>query len=118
MDDEFDGRSMKYFLCVAYLLLAPSFAIHMGCLRNVTFSGISLGIWLNNSINCHFCACYMLTMNFSAFNCYMNAINSTDCLLFRNYSIATGGIQLVAGQNGLLACFVQFPPESSNPSSS
>ncbi len=92
--------------------MAPSFAVRMGCIQNGTFSGILLGTWLNNSIDCHYCACYMLNMNLSAFNCYKNGINSTNCLLFRNYSIATGGIQLDTGQNGSSTCFVQFPPES------
>ena len=110
---------MNYFLyiAVAYLLVAPNFAVRMGCIQNGTFSGISMGIWLNNSIDCHYCVCYMLTMNLSAINCYKNTVNSTNCLLFRNYSSTTGGIQVATGQNGSSTCFVQFPSESSNPSS-
>jgi hypothetical protein len=109
---------MKYFLYIAYFLLAPSSAVLVGCFQNVTFSGISSNVWLNNTIDCHSCTCYMLTTNSVAVNCYNNGINNTHCLIFNNYSSATGGVQLVAGQNGSSACFVQFPPESMNQSSS
>jgi hypothetical protein len=109
---------MKYFLYFAYFLLSHSLAIRVGCFENATFSGISLGVWLNKTSDCHFCNCYMLITNSSAFNCYKNAFNNTDCLIFSNYSSATGGIQLVAGQNGSSACFVQFPPTPAIQSSS
>jgi hypothetical protein len=108
---------MKYFLYIAYFLLAPTFATRVDCLHNLTFSGISFGVWLNNRSDCHSCTCYMLTTNSSAANCYNNAINNTSCLIFKNYSMETGGIQLVSGQNGSSACFTQFPPETANPSS-
>ncbi len=109
---------MKYFLYIVYSLLAPSFAIHVGCLQNVTFSGISFGVWLNNTSGCHFCTCYMLTTNSSAVNCYDNAINNTSCLIFKNYSNVTGGIRLVSEQNDSSACFTKFPPDMANLSSS
>lgn len=90
----------------------------MGCFRNATFFGIPSGLWLNNTIDCQSCTCYMLTKNFSAVNCYSNASNHTSCLIFSNYLNATAGVQLVAGNNGSSACFTQFPPETQNPSSS
>jgi hypothetical protein len=89
---------MNYFLYFAYFLLSPSLAIRVGCFENATFSGISLGLWLNKTNDCHFCNCYMLTTNSSAFNCYKNVVNNTDCLIFSNYSSATGGVELVTAE--------------------
>ncbi|CAF1424006.1 unnamed protein product [Adineta ricciae] len=103
---------MRYLYYIGYFLLKCTFAVQIGCLQNVSFSGISSGIWLNNSIDCNNCICYMLKTNSSALNCYLNTMNITNCLLFRNYSTVSGGVQVVATSNSSLACFTEFPPTS------
>lgn len=105
---------MKYILCIIHFLLVPSIGTRIGCLKNATFSGIPSVTWLNNTINCQTCTCYMLTKNFSAVNCYNNVSNYTSCLMFSNYLNATNGVQLITGKNSSLACFTQFPPELKN----
>jgi hypothetical protein len=101
---------MNYFLYFAYFLLSPSLAIRVDCFANATFSGISLGLWLNKTSDCHFCNCYMLRTNSPAFNCYKNAVNNNDCLIFSNYASATRGVELVAVEVENLPKNQKFPP--------
>ena len=103
---------MEIKIVIVLFLVSPVLSISMGCFQNGTFSDPSQGTWVFNVTDCNICACRTSEMQAVAFNCYTTSNSRRNCLIFRNYSTTSNGVQLTSSQNGSFGCFFQYPPQA------